>query len=88
MPEPWEAAWVTISIVHCRVVAEGLVAAPAVMPATFYDDIITVVACYNFYPAAAPAFAEEELAAAPPPTLAEFTEVEPCLAVSRPDLGA
>lgn len=77
-----------ISIVHCRVVVEGLVAAPAVMPATFYDDIITVVACYNFYPAAALAFADEELAAAPPPILAEFTEFEPCLAVSRPDFGA
>ena len=73
---------------HCRVAAEGLVAVPAVMPATFYDDIITVVACCNFYPAAAPAFAVEELAEPPPPTLAELTEVEPCLAVSRPDFGA
>ena len=77
-----------ISIVHYLVIVEGLVAMPAVMPATFYDDIITVVACYCFYPAAAPTFVEDELAAAPPPALAEFTEVEPCLAVSRPDFGA
>ena len=56
------------------------------MPATFYDDIIVLVACY-FYPAAAVAVFVEEFPVAPP-TLAELTEFEPCLAVKRPDFGA